>query len=117
MKLILAYALLFIGLTNFVGLAVGTLIGLPIDRLCPHSIRIRVVPFLGLFGGLGSILAALTLFWLLGLHSNIFIPIIAAAWISVYFLSYHQSRIECLSYLIGIFVGWFAFKGYFLIQP
>lgn len=115
MKQILAYALLVIGLTNFVGVALGDLIGLPIAWLCPHPVRIRVVPFLGLFGGLGSIIAALTLFWLLGLHSGISIPIITAAWISFYFLSYHQSRIEWLSYLIGIFVGWFVFKGYFLI--
>jgi hypothetical protein len=112
MKQILAYAILIIGLPNWIGLLTGLLVA-PVAWAFPHPLRLRVAPLLGVFNGLGTIISALLLFWLFGLTSGLSLPVISAVWISLYFLVYHQSRIEWLSWLVGIMIGWMIFKDLF----
>jgi hypothetical protein len=92
---------------------VGGLIRVPITWASPYDARTRVMQVSSVFCGLGSIAAALLLFSLLGLHAGLAVPIISSAWVSFYFLSYHQSKLELLCYVAGIFLGWFAARDYF----
>jgi ABC-type Mn2+/Zn2+ transport system permease subunit len=113
MKQLLACAILVIGFLNYIGLLVGALLAVPVASVFPHPLRLRVVPFLGVLNGVASIFSALVLFWLFGLTSGLAVPVVTAVWISLYFRFYHQSRIEWLSYLAGIIIGWIMLKHLF----
>jgi hypothetical protein len=97
----------------YVGLCVAGLIRTPIAWAFPIQARARVLNITGVFAGLGTILAAIGLFWLLGTHSGIAVPIICAAWVTFYFFSYNQSKLEWVCYVGGIAIGWFVLHDYF----
>lgn len=112
-RAIIAYILLVAGLTNTIGLLIGSLLTVPLSWLIPHALRLRVIHVLGVFSGFGAMLAAFTLFWLLGVSFSIAIPIIIAVWTTFYYFSFHQSLVEWLFFEIGILVAWVTLRGVF----
>ena len=58
MKVVIAYALVIIGLTQLVGMLVGGAISLPIAMLLPYSVKPRVVPLLEFFHGAAALAAS-----------------------------------------------------------
>jgi pimeloyl-ACP methyl ester carboxylesterase len=116
MKQIVAYAILIIGLPNYIGLSMGGLLGASVAWICPDPLKERIVIpfFFQLLNGMASILSALVLFRLFGLTPGLSLPIISAVWITVYFFHYRQSQIiRWLSWLAGITIGWIMFRNLF----
>jgi hypothetical protein len=112
-KQILAYAILIIGFPHYLGLLLGGLLVVPVGRVFPYPLRLKVVPFLSAFNGLIAIFLALMLFRLFGLICGLWVLVISILWISLYFYFYRQSRIEWVSYIAGITAGWVIFKDLF----
>jgi hypothetical protein len=111
MKVVIAYALLIIGIPNYVGLLIGGLIRVPLAWAAPYGARSRVLNVSGVFCGLASIASALLLFWL-EVHAGLAVVALSTAWVSFYFLVYHQSRLEWLCYVGGIVIGWLFLRDY-----
>ena len=111
MKAVIAYALVVIGVTQFVGMLVGSVISLPIAMLLPHGpVKMRVVPLLEFFNGAAALAAALALFWLLGASISFVIPIIIGAWLTFYFFSYGQQKSAWVATIVGIIACWAVYR-------
>jgi hypothetical protein len=111
MKPVIAYALVVIGVTQFVGMLVGSVISLPIAMLLPHGpVKMRVVPLLEFFHGAAALAAALVLFWLLSVPISLILPIIIGAWLTFYFFSYGQQKSAWIANIVGIIVCWAVYR-------
>ncbi len=106
MKTVIAYALVIIGVPVFGGLLTNIIVGVPLSLLLPMPLRIRLMPYLEIFGGFGAALTAIYLFRLFSLHPTFAVPLIIATWLSLYFISYKQRLNALASWLVGLFVGW-----------
>jgi uncharacterized protein YneF (UPF0154 family) len=85
-KTVIAYALVVVGVTQLVGMFVGSAITLPIAKLVPYStLKIRLLPLLEFFNGVAALAVAVTLFWLLGVPISVLLPLIVGAWLTFYF--------------------------------
>jgi hypothetical protein len=110
-KTLIAYALVVIGVTQLLGILVGTVIGLPIAMLLPHGpVKMRIVPLLEFFNGAAALAAALALFWLLSVSISLILPIIIGAWLTVYFFSYGQQKSAWVANIVGIIVCWAVYR-------
>jgi hypothetical protein len=110
MKAFAAYAILVLGVPVFIGLVVGTVFTMPITRLLHNktSISLSNLFYLEIVNGFVASLAGAFLFWIFGLTPGIAVPLIIAAWATFYFFSYHQPKREWISWLVGLFIGWFT---------
>ena len=109
MKSFIAYALVVIGVPVLFGLLFGAVISFPIARLLQHkpNFRITNLLYLEVFNGFGAVLAATLLFYLFSLPLNLAVLFIMGGWVTIYFLSYCQSKIALISSLGGMVIGWF----------
>jgi hypothetical protein len=105
-----AYALLIIGIPLFVGMAVGSVLTIPIAWLLRSKTKVSMTNLLYLEGvnGFAAACAGAFLFRIFGLTPGIAVPVIIAAWVTVYFFWYHQPKSAWVSWLAGIFIGWFT---------
>jgi hypothetical protein len=113
-KTLIAYALVVIGVTQLLGILVGTVIDLPIAMLLPHGpVKMRIVPLLEFFNGAAALAAALALFWLLSVSISLILPIIIGAWLTVYFFSFCRRFSQDQPPLANTSMDW---NGRFLIK-
>jgi hypothetical protein len=110
MKAVIAYALVIVGVTQLVGMLVGSAISLPIAMLVPHSLKLRLLPLLEFFHGAAALAAALLLFWLLGVSITALLPIIVGAWLTFYFFSYGQSKVAWWATVLGVLACWVVYR-------
>jgi hypothetical protein len=110
MKVFIAYTLLVIGIPVFIGLAVGTILTMPITRLLHSKTKISLsnLLYLEIVNGFAASVAGAFLFRIFGLTAGIVVPIIMAIWATFYFFSYHQPKRGWVSWLIGLLIGWFT---------
>jgi hypothetical protein len=110
MKAFIAYTLLVAGIPVFTGLAMGAALTMPIAWLLRRKTRLRLpnLLYLEIINGFVASVAGAFLFRLFGLTPGLIVPFIMAAWITLYFFSYHQPLSAWVSWLGGIFVGWFT---------
>lgn len=108
MRAFLAYALLVIGVPLFIGLAIGTVLMVPVARLLHSKTRISAANllYLEIVNGLAASAAGALLFRFFGLTANLLVPLIMSAWITFYFFAYHQPLRAWVSWLAGMFLGW-----------
>jgi hypothetical protein len=64
--------------------------------------------YLEIVNGLVVSVAGAFLFRVFGLTAGIAVPVIMAAWVTVYFFAYHQPLRGWASWLTGLFIGWFT---------
>ena len=113
MKTVIAYALVVIGVTQFLGLLVGGLIAVPIGMLLPHGpVKVRVgPPLMEFFNGAAALACALALFWFLGVSISFVLPIIVAAWLTFYFFFRSpEEKSPWVGAIVGIFVCWAVYR-------
>jgi hypothetical protein len=108
MKAFIAYALLVIGVPVFVGMAVGSILTMPIARLLHSKTKISLsnLLYLEIVNGFVASVAGAFLFRIYGLTAGIAVPVIMAAWVTFYFFCYRQPKREWVSWLAGLFIGW-----------
>jgi hypothetical protein len=102
----LAYALLVIGVPNYIGVLLGAVL-MPLAWPFSLPARLYVIYFLELPKGVISILLARALFYFLHVPAHWAILAISIAWITFYFFSYKQSKIAWLCFTAGLIIGWF----------
>jgi hypothetical protein len=105
MKAFLAYALLVIGVPNFIGV-IASVIFIPLAWPFPYPARLSVIQLLNLPKGIISILLARGMFHLFGLPGHWAILAISVVWISIYYLSFKQPKLGWVSFIAGLVVGW-----------
>ena len=109
MKTILLYALVIIGIPNFVGMVVAFPLGLilmPVARLLAPDAGLShpLLSFLmGLCLGLGCGVTGILLTWLLAQTSNVALPIISSVWALIYYYSRGVDKLEGWAYVVGVF--------------
>lgn len=110
MKGFIAYTLLVIGIPVFVGLAVGSILTMPVARLLHSKTKISITNllYLEIVNGFVASLAGALLFRLFGLTAGIAVPAIMATWVTFYFFCYQQPKRAWVSWLAGLFIGWFT---------
>ena len=110
MKTILAYALIVVGVPCLIGMWVGSIVVIPVSRLLLKSLEIRPTHllFLEFFNGLVASALGAIIFLIFGLTPGLAIPIIIVAWVTFYFVTYHQPFQSWVGCLAGIVVGWFT---------
>lgn len=110
MRAFIAYSLLVIGLPVFVGLAIGSVITIPIIWLLRSKTKINILNFgyLDIVHGFISSLAGALLFRIFGLTAGLAVPIIMAAWQTFYIFRHTQPKRDWLSWIAGLFIGWFT---------
>ncbi len=110
MNAFFAYTLLLVGMPVFVGMFVGSFVMRPVSRiLCrlPNIERTHLqLP--EVLNGLAAAAAGACYFRVCGLNPSPIVPIIIAAWISLYCIASHQHLPNWLSWLAGLVIGWFA---------
>ena len=109
-KAVVAYALVVVGVTQLVGMLVGSAVSLPIAMLVPHSLKLRLLPLLEFFHGAAALSAALVLFWLLKVSITVLLPIIVGAWLTFYFFSYGQSKVAWWATVAGVLACWVFYR-------
>ena len=115
MKEVIAYALLVIGVPLFVGMAVGSILAIPIAWLLRSktSLGPNSLQYLEAINGFAASLAGALLFRLFGLTPGVSVPGIMMAWVTVYFYAYKQPKLAWVSWLAGLLLGWLAFSKVF----
>ena len=110
MKTIIAYALVVLGVPVFVGLLFGSIVSMPFIMILRRTTNIGMSSLLYFeaFHGFGAVLAATILFHLFSLQLSIWVLVIMAAWVTLYFLNYGQPRKALFSSLAGMLIGWFV---------
>jgi len=110
MKAFVAYALVVIGVPVFVGMALGALLVIPLTQLLhtKTSISVANLIYLESINAFVASVAGALLFRLFGLTPGLVVPVIMSAWVTFYFFSYHQPLRGWVSWLAGIFIGWFT---------
>lgn len=106
MKAVLAYALLIVGIPNYLGVIAGVLF-MPLAWSFPYPARLSVIQLLNFPKGIISIVLARFIFYLFGLPPHWAILVISAVWISIYYASFKQPRLGWISFLGGLILGWF----------
>jgi hypothetical protein len=110
-KTFIAYTLLVIGIPALAGMVIGTILTVPIMRLLHAKTSIsttNLMLYLETVNGFVAAVVGALLFRLFGLTPGPAVPLTIAAWITYYFFSYHQPKRAWVSWLLGIFVGWFT---------
>jgi hypothetical protein len=110
MKSVIAYALVIVGVTQLVGMLVGSAIALPVAMVMPHTLKVRLLPLLEVFHGAAALTAAVTLFWLLSVPISVLLPLIVGAWLTFYFFSYGQSKAAWFATIAGIIICWAVYR-------
>lgn len=105
MKAFLAYALLVIGVPNYIGVFAGVVF-MPVAWAFPYPARDTVIQLLNFPKGVVSILIARALFYLSGLPAHWAILGISVVWISIYYIVYKQPRLGWISFISGLIAGW-----------
>ena|ERR1035438_1093094 len=110
MKAFIAYALVVIGVPMFVGMAIGGILQIPLARFLhsKSSISVTNLIYLEIINAFVASVAGALLFRLFGLTPGLVVPMIMSAWITFYFFRYHQPLRGWVSWLAGIFIGWFT---------
>jgi hypothetical protein len=110
MKPVIAYSLVIIGVTQLVGLWAGSAIILPIARVVPYALKVRVLPLLEFFNGVAALATAIVLFWLLNVSIPTLLPLIVGAWFTFYFFSYGQSNVAWFAAIAGVIACWVVYR-------
>jgi len=110
MKAFFAYTLLLVGMPVFVGMFVGSFVMRPLSRILDRLPRIERthLQFPEVFNGLAAAVAGAVYFRVCGLTPNLIVPLIIAAWVSLYCIASHQHLPHWLSWLAGLVIGWLA---------
>jgi hypothetical protein len=106
MRPILAYALLIIGVPNYVGV-IASVIFIPLAWPFPYPARFTVIELLNFPKGIVSILLARFMFHLFGVPEHWAVLAISVAWISWYFTAFRQPKLGWISFVAGLVGGWF----------
>ena len=107
MRTVIAYALVVIGVTQLVGIFVGNVIILPLAKLVPDALKIRLLPLLEFFNGAAALAAAITLFWLLRVSISVWLVLIVGAWLT---FSHGQSKIAWFATIAGVIACWAVYR-------
>ena len=110
MKAAIAYTLVIFGVTQLIGMWVGSAIVLPIARLLPDALKVRALPLLEFFNGAAALSLAIALFWLLGASISGMLPFIVGAWLTFYFFLYSQSKVAWLAAIVGVITCWLVYR-------
>ena len=105
MRAFIGYALVVLGLPHAVGLLAGLPLAPLVHRFAPPGKMYRTFAMLDIVNGFGCIVAALLLFWLLGLQLTWVLPVVLAIRSAVYFFLKEQFLMG-VCHAIGIFGGW-----------
>jgi hypothetical protein len=105
MKAFFAYALLVIGLPNYIGVIAGAVF-MPLAWPFPYPARLAVIQLLNFPKGIVSILLARVMFYLFGVPAHWAILAISIIWISIYYISFKQPKLGWVSFVAGLLVGW-----------
>jgi len=105
-KAFFAYALLVIGLPNYIGVIAGAIF-MPLAWPFPYPARLDVIQLLNFPKGIVSILLAGGMFYLFGVPTHWAILAISIIWISIYYISFKQPKLGWGSFIAGLVVGWF----------
>jgi len=109
MKTFFAYALLVAGVPTFVGNLSGFITAWLFSAFITSTEgRTKHFPVVSVFNGLAASITGALLVRLFGLTPGLSVPIIMTVWVTFYFFSYHQSKRELVSWIAGIFIGWFT---------
>jgi hypothetical protein len=112
MRVFIGYALVVVGLPH----AVGLLAGLPLARFFNSRAQpgrmYRTFAMIDLINGLGCLVAAAFLFWLLSLQMSLVLPVVLSIRSAVYF-SLTGQFLMGTCHVVGIFVGWMAYEYFF----
>src|SRR5262249_37502226 len=100
-----AYALLVIGVPNYLGVILGALF-VPLAWPFPTSARLYVIQLLEFPKGVISMLLARAMFYFLHVPTHWAILAISIAWITFYFFSYGQSKLGWVCFVAGLILGW-----------
>ena len=112
LKTILLYALVVVGIPNFVGLLVGApfaLIFAPILGRATTGRSEVLSVVVGISMGVGCGIAGLLLVWLFAQTPNVAIPIVSSLWALIYYYSRGVDKLEGWFYVAGVFGAWGAF--------
>ena len=109
-KEFVAYALLVVGIPFFLGMLIGSFVGLPVSKvLGTRPIFQRVhLQLLEVINGFAAAVAGIFLFRFSGLSASLTVPAVIAAWISLYCFISRRQIAQWLSWLAGLTVGWLA---------
>ena len=110
MKAAIAYTLVIFGVTQLVGIWAGNAVILPIAKLVPYALKVRVLPLLEFFNGAAALAIAIILFWLLSVSISTLLPFIVGAWLTFYFFSYVQSKVAWLATIAGVITCWVVYR-------
>ena len=110
MKAAIAYTLVIFGVTQLIGIWIGSAIVLPITRLLPYALKVRALPLLEFFNGAAALALAIALFWLLGASISGMLPFIVGAWLTFYFFLYSQSKVAWLAAIVGVITCWLVYR-------
>jgi hypothetical protein len=105
MKAFFAYALLVIGLPNYIGRIAGAIF-MPLAWPFNYPARLAVIQLLDFPQGILSMLVARGMFYLFGVPAHWAILAISILWISYYYVSFKQSVLGWTSFIAGLIVGW-----------
>ena len=105
MKAFFAYALLVIGLPNYIGVIAGAIF-MPLAWPFSYPARLVVIQLLNFPKGVLSMLLARGMFYLFGVPPHWAILAISIIWISFYYVSFRQPKLGWASFIAGLIVGW-----------
>jgi hypothetical protein len=104
-KAFFAYALLVIGLPNYIGVIAGVIF-MPLAWAFPYPARLAVIQLLSFPNGIISMLVARGMFYLFDVPTHWAILAISIIWISIYYVSFNQPKLGWASFIVGLIVGW-----------
>lgn len=106
MNTFLAYMLLVIGIPNYLGVISGAAF-MPLAWPFSYPTRLSVIQLLNFPKGIISIMCAKWMFHLFMVHLHWSVLVIAATWISIYYVSFRQPILGWISFIAGLVAGWF----------